>query len=168
MSTVVAFLITPWLAMAALRRSAQACNLDEGLWADRLPDKRLLSERVPQHPVHASGLHGFATWNNELSLERAAILLVTDAYSDGWRAVALPGSSQSSYELLPANAVLRAVPLERGRHRLRIEYAPPASTIGHWVSATTGMVWLGAVGFAIARGRATGPRDTQPESETRT
>ena len=50
-----------------------AWGFDEGLWADRLPTKELLSERVPNHPVHAAGLHGFATWENQLSLDLAGI-----------------------------------------------------------------------------------------------
>ncbi len=56
-----------------------AWGFDEGLWANRLPDKTLLSERVPDHPVHAVSLHGFVTWENELSLERAGITGATEA-----------------------------------------------------------------------------------------
>ncbi len=33
---------------------------DEGAWANRYPDKVLLSEAVPNHPVFMRGLHGFA------------------------------------------------------------------------------------------------------------
>ena len=51
----------------------EAWGFDEGQWADRMPTKALLTRRVPEHPVHAVGLHGFATWNNELSLLRAGI-----------------------------------------------------------------------------------------------
>jgi predicted amidohydrolase YtcJ len=34
---------------------------------------RLLSERVPDHPVILHGLHTFAVWGNRLAFERAAI-----------------------------------------------------------------------------------------------
>jgi predicted amidohydrolase YtcJ len=46
---------------------------DEGAWANRYPSKRLLSERVPDHPVILRGLHGFAAWANERALAAAKI-----------------------------------------------------------------------------------------------
>src|SRR5690606_15200919 len=70
----------------------------------------------------------------EAELPEPAILLITDSYSEGWRAVSLPGSQQQQYDLLPANYVLRAIPLAAGRHRLRVEYSPLAFRIGCWIS----------------------------------
>jgi predicted amidohydrolase YtcJ len=52
---------------------------DEGAWADRYPDKRLLSDRVPDHPVLLRGLHGFAAWTNERALAEARISASTAA-----------------------------------------------------------------------------------------
>lgn len=46
---------------------------DEGAWANRYPDKTLLTERVPDHPVMLRGLHGFAAWANERALTIAGI-----------------------------------------------------------------------------------------------
>ena len=46
---------------------------DEGAWADRYPDKALLSEAVPDHPVFMDSLHGFAGWGNQLALDTAGI-----------------------------------------------------------------------------------------------
>ncbi len=46
---------------------------DEGAWANHYPDKKLLSERVPDHPVLMRGLHGFAAWGNTLALQQAGI-----------------------------------------------------------------------------------------------
>jgi predicted amidohydrolase YtcJ len=46
---------------------------DEGEWANRYPDKALLSSAVPDHPVVLDSLHGFATWANEAALEAAGI-----------------------------------------------------------------------------------------------
>jgi hypothetical protein len=68
----------------------------------------------------------------EVELDAPAILLVTDAFESGWRAVALDGSVQSEYQVLPANYVLRAVPLMAGRHRLRLLYSPLAYRAGAW------------------------------------
>mgnify|MGYP001052918434 CR=1 FL=1 len=56
---------------------------DEGAWANRYPDHRLLSERVPDHPVYLRGLHGFAGWANRLALERAGITRNTRAPRGG-------------------------------------------------------------------------------------
>ncbi len=78
----------------------------------------------------------------EAILPQPAILLVTDAYSTGWRAVALPGSVQRQYQLLPADYVLRAVPLDAGHHYLRLEYAPSGFRIGRWISLVSLAVYL--------------------------
>jgi uncharacterized membrane protein YfhO len=82
-----------------------------------------------------------------------ALLLITDPYSRDWRAVALPGSAQARYDLLPADYILRAVPLAAGHHRLRIEYAPPSFRIGLAVSALAALGWLGAAWAAARRAR---------------
>ncbi len=46
---------------------------DEGAWANRYPSLKLLSERVPDHPVYLASLHSFAGWGNRLAFERAGI-----------------------------------------------------------------------------------------------
>jgi predicted amidohydrolase YtcJ len=56
---------------------------DEGAWANRYPDMRLLSERVPDHPVVLRGLHTFAVWGNRLAFERAKITAATAAPAGG-------------------------------------------------------------------------------------
>ena len=48
---------------------------DEGAWANRYPDKRLLTERVPDHPVILRSLHGFAAWANQRALTLAGIVI---------------------------------------------------------------------------------------------
>ncbi|UCD24216.1 MAG: amidohydrolase [Gemmatimonadota bacterium] len=56
---------------------------DEGAWANRYPTMALLSERVPDHPVYLSGLHGFAVWGNRLAFARAGITAATESPSGG-------------------------------------------------------------------------------------
>jgi len=51
---------------------------DEGAWANRYPDKELLSEAVPNHPVFLASLHGFAGWANQMALDRAGITADTE------------------------------------------------------------------------------------------
>ena len=46
---------------------------DEGAWANRYPDKALLTQKVPDHPVLMDSLHGFAGWGNQMALDRAGI-----------------------------------------------------------------------------------------------
>src|SRR5499433_2717605 len=56
---------------------------DEGAWANRYPTMKLLSERVPDHPVLLVGLHSFAVWGNSLAFERAKITRDTQAPAGG-------------------------------------------------------------------------------------
>ncbi len=56
---------------------------DEGAWAGRYPTMRLLTERVPNHPVYLRSLHGFAGWGNRLAFERAGISAATTAGDGG-------------------------------------------------------------------------------------
>ncbi len=70
----------------------------------------------------------------EADLPAPAILLMTDPYSKGWHARALQPGPQASYQVMPANYILRAIPLAQGHHRIRIEYKPTAFTIGLAIS----------------------------------
>ena len=56
---------------------------DEGAWANHYPDMRLLTERVPDHPVLMRGLHGFAAWGNTLALRAAKITRDSPAPTGG-------------------------------------------------------------------------------------
>jgi len=56
---------------------------DEGAWANRYPDRRLLSEKVPDHPVILRSLHGFAAWANDRALTLAGITRDTPSPSGG-------------------------------------------------------------------------------------
>lgn len=88
----------------------------------------------------------------EVKLDRPAILLETDVYTPNWHVRALPGSSQQTYELIPANYILRGIPLEAGEHRLRIEYRPIAFVVGRWISLVSlvGLI-VATVVWAIRR-----------------
>lgn len=70
----------------------------------------------------------------DVRLDSPAILVNTDAYSAGWRITPLVAGPQANYEVLPAFHGLRAIPLGAGHHRIRLEYAPAAFTVGVWVS----------------------------------
>ena len=89
----------------------------------------------------------------EAEIASPSILLLTDAWTPGWQARPLPGSSQTRYEVMPANYVLRGVALERGKHSLRLEYAPAAFPLGAAVSTVAWAAWLLAVFLLWRRDR---------------
>jgi hypothetical protein len=79
------------------------------------------------------------------------ILLITDAYSNGWRASALEGSAQQQYDVLPANHMLRAVPLSAGKHRLLLEYAPLGYRVGRWMTVASLLVSIAGAGLVLRK-----------------
>jgi hypothetical protein len=82
----------------------------------------------------------------EAHTAQPAILLVTDSYSRYWRAYPVSDAGgQREYSVLPANYVLRAIPLQAGDHRLVMEYAPPGFLRGRWISLLACALYLGAL-----------------------
>ena len=116
------------------------------------PRREVILERKPDPVPVAAPTQGHASIIREgtdfieVAAEVAApsILLITDAWAPGWHAMPLQGSSQNRYELVPANYTLRAVALDRGKHRLRLEYAPSALYAGAVVSILAWAAWIGA------------------------
>jgi len=114
------------------------------------PRKEVILEREPHPAPVAADTQGIARIVREgtdfvevdADVASPSILLVTDAWARGWRAAPLEGSSQKSYELMPANYALRAVALGRGKHRLRLEYAPLAFHVGAIVSVMAWATWI--------------------------
>jgi len=85
-----------------------------------------------------------------------AILLVTDSYSRDWRAwsVANENGAQREYSVLPANWALRAIPLQAGKHKIRLEYLPRAFVLGKWISLISLLCFVAALTFAFKRTRS--------------
>ena len=85
----------------------------------------------------------------EADLAAPAVLLVTDAYSDGWHARSLLPArgtgAQTQYQVLPADYCLRGIPLDRGHHEILLEYRPTAYVVGKWVSLAAGFLYLSGV-----------------------
>lgn len=81
----------------------------------------------------------------EADLKSPAILLMTEVYTDSWRAVALAGSAQQHYQLMPANYILRAIPLSAGNHKIRVEYAPIAFRVGLLITVGAWVIFLAVV-----------------------
>ena len=85
----------------------------------------------------------------EADLKAPAILLVTDAYSDGWHARSLlpdrEDATPTHYPVLPADYCLRGIPLGQGHHEILLEYRPTAYVVGKWVSLASLFLYLAGV-----------------------
>ncbi len=121
------------------------------------PARRVLLETEPSpRPAPGAGpgaARVVAESPDSLTVEADAaapsLLLVTDLYSRDWRVRALAGSSQSSYRILPADYILRAIPLAAGHHRLRMEYAPRTFRLGLAVSIGAWIAWCAGLAACL-------------------
>jgi hypothetical protein len=84
-------------------------------------------------------------------LAKPAILLITDAYSKGWKAMPLPDSTQQVYRVMPANYAFMAIPLSAGEHHLRLEYKPAAFIVGKWISLFAIIIYLTIILIAVRK-----------------
>ena len=89
----------------------------------------------------------------DVEVESPAILLNTDAYADGWRAVPVVKGPQERYRVMRADYALRAIPLAAGRHRIRLEYAPLSFRAGRASSVVSAGLMAGAGLLVLLRGR---------------
>ena len=113
------------------------------------PSKAVLLESEPE-PHPESGATGAAKLISDLPDEliveadtgKPTLLLITDLYDHNWHVKAFPDSAQQSYHLMPADYILRAVPLAAGHHHLKIVYAPAALPIGIGISAVAWALWI--------------------------
>jgi len=114
------------------------------------PDKTVLLENEPEphpEPGATGSVKLIRALPDELTIEadidKPALLLITDLYTRSWRAETLPGSVQSTYSLMPADYILRGIPLAAGHHHLRVVYAPISFPIGIGISTVALILWLG-------------------------
>ena len=101
----------------------------------------------------------------EAELPAPSILLITDAYSPHWRVRPLATGPQEQYQIMPANYILRAIPLAAGRHLIRLDYLPSMFIVGKWVSIVTVAIYAISIAFlsiqAVRRRRyQVGPDNT--------
>ncbi len=75
------------------------------------------------------------------------LLLITDLYSRDWRARALADSGQTHYDIMPADYIVRAIPLQAGHHHLVVEYAPPSFQEGLLISGLAWLAWAVGLGW---------------------
>ena len=89
-------------------------------------------------------------WEIQVTTNVPAVLVMTDSYSRDWRANALPGSVQTSYDMQPANWAIRGIPLpSAGIHKIRIQYVPWGFHAG---LAISGICWVMMIVFLAVPG----------------
>ncbi len=81
----------------------------------------------------------------DVSVDADALLVVTDAWSEGWHAEPVAPADPRQYQVIPVDHVLRGLPVVAGRHRIRLEYAPRGSRVAVAISSATAGVYLLAV-----------------------
>ena len=89
----------------------------------------------------------------EANLNAPAVLLITNAYSRGWKATSIGPSPQDHYDVVPADWALQGVPLAAGKHHLLLRYRPAGFVIGLWISAVSAIGYAIAVGWCWKRSR---------------
>jgi hypothetical protein len=82
-------------------------------------------------------------------------LVLNDLYYPGWQ-VTVDGQSEI---IQPTDYALRGVCVPAGEHEIVFEFKPQILTIGAWISAVAGVVWIVAV-FIILYQRRTKAHDT--------
>jgi hypothetical protein len=133
-------------------------NMEQEVILERPPDP------IPQPAATNGSVRLLDSSTDFLDIEAdvgtPTVLLITDAYSSGWRALPLPGSAQSHYDVMPANYCLRAVPLAAGHHRFRVEYSPSAYRIGKVISLSALGVFLALSALVVVNqpAKATAPQ----------
>jgi hypothetical protein len=118
------------------------------------PLPKEMTQALTTAPPGAVELLGSDTDGLELraTLDRPALLLVTNNFAAGWRVRNLsPSPSQRDYELMRANYVLQAVPLRSGSHHFRIEYAPREFRIGTWITILALVLFMIALAAQLLR-----------------
>lgn len=123
------------------------------------PRQEVILESQPDPLPNASGATGSVTVlaettdrvDIEAEMSGAGILLMTDAYASDWRAEPFNPGPQEDSAVMPANHALRAIPLSAGKHRIRLEYDPPAFRYGMWVSVASLAAWIAGWGYCVQR-----------------
>ena len=97
---------------------------------------------------------------NELEIEADVpsprVLLVSDAYSDGWKVTPLDGGASWDDRVIPGDYCLRAILLGAGHHHFVLEYRPRAVVIGAFVSIAALILYAIAL-YAICFSRLARP-----------
>lgn len=121
--------------------------------------RKLILEKAPPFSPAPSEKSGELAWNEidsehieiKAEISNPCVLLATDNFSEGWRARALGDSAQKSYEVLPGDYFLQAIPLAAGKHHILLEYVPASFSLGLRVTLLSIFLYLVLTGWAWRR-----------------
>jgi hypothetical protein len=110
-------------------------------------------------PVQGSGSAGSAqvvaettdTLEIVADLNRPAILVIGDAYSQDWHAKPLAPSAQSTYRIMPGDYAFRAIPLAAGKHHFLMQYQPAGFLFSAMVSILSAVLCLGVAAWYMLK-----------------
>ena len=117
------------------------------------PTKEVVMEQMPS-PVPEIGAKGLVrvlkcqtdSCRIDVSVDKPALLLMTDAWTPSWRvraeSVGSASAVQTDYTMLPGNHAFRVVPLAAGNHELYIYHTRDVLHMGAVVSAITVVIVL--------------------------
>jgi hypothetical protein len=125
--------------------------------------KTAVLESKPGFSSSAKKVKGDLKWKDlstdeieiEASNDQPCLLVISDNYSRGWKALPAPGDNQGNYAVMPANFFQRGIPLQPGSHHFFLEYRPSSFVVGKWVSLISlgfYLVFLGVV-FGFRKNR---------------
>ena len=83
---------------------------DEGAWANRYPDKTLLTRAVSEHPVFLDSLHSFGGWANQMALDVAGITAQTEVPVGGEMRLGSDGQPNGLFLNNGVNLLRDAIP----------------------------------------------------------
>jgi hypothetical protein len=127
------------------------------LAAADFPDAQVILPSLPPGFGDVPACDGQITWQAraperlelDVTTRQPCILVLSELFYPGWRAT-VDGAAAT---ILPADLILRAIPLSPGRHAVSFIFQPASFTIGAALSATT--VVLALAGILLARRRRT-------------
>jgi len=150
-----------WLAARAEVINDEASVLTRLNAADFDPRTSVVLDQTPLEPLGDPGPDSIGSAsiaeyaNNRLAVQvsaaRAGWLVLSESYYPGWTAT-LDGASVNVYR---ADAVLRAVPVPAGEHRLEMWFMPVSFVVGAALSvlALISLLCVGAVAWRRERQR---------------
>ena len=105
-------------------------------------------EKEPKYKTQKKGIYSIdILYFDENSIEfecnttEPAIILYTDSYANGWKAYNIDNPKQK-YEIICADYIYKAISIDKGKHKIRIEYKPTTFFAGMWTSIISWIVFL--------------------------
>lgn len=105
-------------------------------------------EREPQFNLHGKGQGTInPIYFDETSIifecmtDKPAIILYTDNFTKDWQAYEIDNPKQK-YEVICADYIYKAISIDKGYHRIKIEYKPVSFVIGKWISVISWLIFL--------------------------